>query len=45
MEIDFHRRQVFILSLDYAVEFSLGGIIQEYVDHVVIVNKEATDRY
>lgn len=32
-----------ILSLDCAVEFAVGGIILEHVDHVVDVNEEVTD--
>lgn len=32
-----------ILSFEYAIEFSMGGIILEYVDHVVEVNEGVID--
>jgi hypothetical protein len=32
-----------ILSLDCAVEFAIGGVILEHVDHVVVVNEGVTD--
>ncbi|KAF3823704.1 hypothetical protein GH733_007172 [Mirounga leonina] len=32
-----------VLSLDCAVEFTMGGIILEHVDHVVEVNEGVTD--
>ncbi|KAF3828726.1 hypothetical protein GH733_004632 [Mirounga leonina] len=32
-----------VLSLDYAVEFTMGGIILEHEDHVVEVNEEVID--
>jgi hypothetical protein len=32
-----------ILSLDCSVEFAIGGVLLEHIDHVVDVNEEAVD--